>query len=145
MEGVAVQAIADFTGARFASADNPELSFKRGDTFTVLEIDEVAGWAKGQINNTVGWFPTSYVHFVEQSEGADNGNLERECVYPVLRYWPWTVQELEAKEKELCDQEQDLKNQLAVVQQQKRDVRTRKADLKSQLESTLQLMLFLQK
>lgn len=83
-----MQAIADFTGARFASADNPELSFKRGDTFTVLEIDEVAGWAKGQRNSVVGWFPTSYVHFIEvptESQG-DIAALDKERAYTIYRF-----------------------------------------------------------
>jgi hypothetical protein len=81
MDGVPVKAIADFTGARFASPDNPELSFKKGDTFMVLEMDEVAGWAKGQIKGAVGWFPLSYVNFTEgEAVGDPTAAIERESV-----------------------------------------------------------------
>lgn len=82
MEGVTVKAIADFTGARFASPDNPELSFKRGDTLSVREVDEVAGWARGQIQGSVGWFPLSYVQFID-SEG--DSVIEQESTFTPMR------------------------------------------------------------
>lgn len=132
-----MKAIADFTGARFASADNPELSFKRGDTFTVLEADEVAGWARGQIHNVIGWFPLSYVEFVEKQASDAFSSIEKECVYSFVSILIFQVLQLEQKEKELCDQEQELKNQLNVVLQQKKDLRTKKAELKAKLEESM--------
>lgn len=44
------------------------------------------------------------------------------------------------KEKEISDQEQELKNQLAVLQQQKKDIRAKKAELKVQLDGTQSLL-----
>jgi hypothetical protein len=75
MESVTAKAIADFTGARFASPDNPELSFKRGCTLTVFAIDEMAGWAKGELSGSVGWFPTSYVEFIHNESAEEKERM----------------------------------------------------------------------
>lgn len=58
---VRVEALSDFRAAKFyKETTNPEISFKRGDVFRMIGVDEQAGWGLGEIENnnsgeSVGW------------------------------------------------------------------------------------------
>lgn len=44
----------------YAAEDEHDLSFDKGDTIIVYEVNE-NGWWKGSHGDEVGWFPGSYV------------------------------------------------------------------------------------
>lgn len=44
----------------YEAQDPSQLSIQPGDSITVLEPDDGCGWTRGQLNNAVGIFPTSY-------------------------------------------------------------------------------------
>jgi len=115
-----VRALADFSGARFANDENPELSFKKGDTFVVLGVDDVAGWARGELNGKVGWFPRAYVEFLETDDGG-NDEVSKQ------------IAQLKEQQKELVEQEQQLRLQLAAVQLKRKELKAKKVELTSML------------
>ncbi len=44
----------------YNATDATELSFKAGDSISVLDISG-GEWWKGELNGTIGWFPANYV------------------------------------------------------------------------------------
>jgi hypothetical protein len=53
-------ALADFTAVK-----DVELTFKKGDLVTFWNVDPESGWAQGEMDGKVGWFPMSYIQFLE--------------------------------------------------------------------------------
>ncbi|XP_056011424.1 SH3 and PX domain-containing protein 2A-like isoform X6 [Ostrea edulis] len=49
----------------YAAEDEHDLSFDKGDTIIVYEVNE-NGWWKGSHGDEVGWFPGSYVELVDE-------------------------------------------------------------------------------
>jgi len=54
--------LADF--AAFNKAH--ELEFRKNDIFKLLNVDD-SGWAKGEVDGKVGWFPFSYVKILDEN------------------------------------------------------------------------------
>eukprot|EP01114_Cavostelium_apophysatum_P014852 TRINITY_DN3948_c0_g1_i1.p1 TRINITY_DN3948_c0_g1~~TRINITY_DN3948_c0_g1_i1.p1 ORF type:complete len:463 (+),score=84.50 TRINITY_DN3948_c0_g1_i1:184-1572(+) len=54
-----VEALYDFRGE-----DEAELQFKKGDVF-LWRGNDTSGWSEGEFDGRVGWFPASYVKFVD--------------------------------------------------------------------------------
>eukprot|EP01090_Pellita_catalonica_P007204 TRINITY_DN17814_c0_g1_i1.p1 TRINITY_DN17814_c0_g1~~TRINITY_DN17814_c0_g1_i1.p1 ORF type:complete len:801 (-),score=140.93 TRINITY_DN17814_c0_g1_i1:119-2521(-) len=61
-EVVLVQALADFK----AFDPTLELSFKKGDIFVLRGMVDASGWAQGEMNDKLGWFPFSFVEFIDE-------------------------------------------------------------------------------
>jgi hypothetical protein len=57
--------------ASFTAVKPQELTFNEGDVFTFYLADHASGWAQGEMDGKVGWFPQSYVRFLEGNELAD--------------------------------------------------------------------------
>jgi hypothetical protein len=53
-------ALADFTAVK-----DVELTFKKGDLVTFWNVDPQSGWAQGEMDGKSGWFPMSYIQFLE--------------------------------------------------------------------------------
>jgi len=123
------KAVADFKAARFATG-HPEISFKKGDVFRMLGADTAAGWAQGDINGQVGWFPLSYVTVLTDAL-PDNG-----VVKTIGRN---ELSTLLAKEKALEEQRMNLKKKIEVITTEKREIKkeitTLESDLKNLQES----------
>lgn len=69
-----VQAIADFSAVK-----EQEITFKTGDVFAFFAGDKDSGWAQGEKDGKVGWFPQGYVRFLE---GADlTSHLQEEVCH----------------------------------------------------------------
>ncbi|KAL6056988.1 Serine/threonine-protein kinase pakD, variant 2 [Balamuthia mandrillaris] len=69
-----VQALADFV----AFDEDLELSFKKGDIITFRGGDN-SGWAQGQNEaGKIGWFPLSFVEFVDEEERFEEMEEEKE-------------------------------------------------------------------
>lgn len=75
--------------ASFAAVKEQELTFKEGDVFTFYLADHESGWAQGEMNGKVGWFPQSYVRFLEGNELADRLQQEvgRLCFVFIVNYY----------------------------------------------------------
>lgn len=99
---VQVRAISDFSGVSFQGFQ--ELSFSLGTSLLLLEIDERAGWAKGCLNDQVGWFPISFV------ELADNDTTLKDLSEVEIE-----LRAFEKREAELIDQLQTLRQKKALL------------------------------
>lgn len=58
-----VVALADFEALK-----EEEISFSKGDIFEIRFNDPESGWAYGEKDNKVGWFPMDYVSQLEGQE-----------------------------------------------------------------------------
>jgi len=123
-EYVPVKAVADFKAARFTTG-HPELSFKKGDVFRMLGADTTAGWAQGNINGEVGWFPLSYVAVVNGEVPGDSGVEKLEAQLVALL----------SKEKSLKEERMALKKKIESINSEKRDIRKEVTTLESELKS----------
>lgn len=53
---------------KFQGKSDLELSFLRGDSVVVYNIDQESGWWQGQVRDTIGYFPGSYISLPDGSE-----------------------------------------------------------------------------
>eukprot|EP01087_Luapelamoeba_hula_P013621 TRINITY_DN3888_c0_g2_i2.p1 TRINITY_DN3888_c0_g2~~TRINITY_DN3888_c0_g2_i2.p1 ORF type:complete len:1359 (+),score=340.45 TRINITY_DN3888_c0_g2_i2:230-4306(+) len=68
-----VCALADFT----AFDEELELSFVKGDVFFFRGGDE-SGWAQGDMNGKIGWFPFSFVEFADEDNNFPEEILDKQ-------------------------------------------------------------------
>ena len=91
----------DFTAVAkydFVAESPAELSFKRGDIISLLDIqDEV--WWKGQIGDRIGMFPANHVDFDDHDEDTseDTGKPAPEVVVALFDFTAQTRTELSFK------------------------------------------------
>lgn len=68
MVGAQVKALFDFT-----AVDDSQLNMKTDDVIVIVQMDD-SGWARGELNGQVGWFPFDFVEVIaEAPQGGDSG------------------------------------------------------------------------
>jgi hypothetical protein len=56
-------ALEDFTAVK-----DVELAFKKGDVIQFIISDEESGWAKGERDGKLGWFPRTFIRILDGVE-----------------------------------------------------------------------------
>jgi len=109
-------ALADFTAVK-----DVELTFKKGDLLTFWNVDPQSGWAQGEMDGKTGWFPMSYIQFLEGP--ALTTKLQEK------------IDSLTEKHKQLKQKEESLKQELETIRQEFRTIRRLQKELLLELAS----------
>jgi len=120
---IRVEAQSDFRAARFyKDTQNPELSFKSGDVFSMVAVDEQAGWGFGELENNSGWFPLSFVKILTVEDPT--AVIEKK------------IKDLEEKDKLLSEKEKGIRQKLEEILTEKQEIRREIDNLKKELIGT---------